>query len=225
MPARKAIFSHEIFRFFQELSRNNRKEWMDANRGRYQAVVSRPFRRLLEELTPLLMRLDRRLEVSGRGNFSRINRDMRFAKDKTPYRPQMYLKVPAVFSGGETGELYAGVSAKSVTVGFRIYSGGKRKASALGLVADQRIAAQPPWLAQQKKRLGRKYESYWYSNERGSWMQKNGWPTATEWPKLQGWIVRKKLAPGALCASAFCGDVQKTFRELLPLLRFRSIAD
>ena len=225
MPAPEAIFSREIFRFFQDLSRNNRKEWMDANRERYEALVSRPFRRLLEELTPFLMRLDQQLDVSGRGNFSRINRDIRFAKDKTPYRPQMYLKVPAVFSGGETGELYAGVSAKSVTVGFRIYSGGKRNASALGLVADQRIAAQPAWLAQQKKRLGRNYESYWYSNERGRWTQKNGWPTAAEWPRLQGWIVRKKLAPRALYSGAFLGEVQKTFRELLPLLRFTSLAD
>src|SRR5579885_1296007 len=205
MPAREAIFSREIFRFFQELSRNNRKEWMDANRERYQAVVSQPFRHLFEQLSPFLTQLDAPLALTGRGNFSRINRDIRFAKDKTPYRPQMYLKVPALFDGGETGELYAGVSAKSVTLGFRIYSGGKRNASALGLVAGQRIAAQPAWLAQQKKRLGRKYESYWYSNERGSWTQKNGWPTAAQLPKLQGWMVRKKLAPRALCSWAFLG--------------------
>lgn len=198
---------------------------MDANRERYRTVVSQPFRQLFEELSPFLMQLDAPLDMAGRGNFSRINRDIRFAKDKTPYRPQMYLKVPALFEGGETGELYTGVSAKSVTLGFRIYSGGKRKASALGLVADQRIAAKPAWLAQQKRRLGRKYESYWYSAEKGNWMQKNGWPTAAEWPRLQGWIVRKKLAPGALCSGAFCADVQKTFRELLPLLRFTSVAD
>jgi uncharacterized protein (DUF2461 family) len=171
------------------------------------------------------MRLDGRLDTAGRGNFSRINRDIRFAKDKTPYRPQMYLKVPALSAQGETGELYVGVSAKAVTLGFRIYSGGKRKASALGLVADRRIAAKPAWLAQQKKRLGRKYESYWYSAEKGNWTQNNGWPTAGEWPRLRGWIIRKKVPASALCGAEFCVDVQKTFRELLPVLRFTAMAD
>ncbi|HKT48472.1 MAG TPA: DUF2461 family protein [Candidatus Acidoferrales bacterium] len=225
MPAREPIFSPEIFQFFQQLHRNNRKEWMDANRERYQTVVSRPFRRLLEEMTPFLLKLDGRLDVSGRGNFSRINRDIRFAKDKTPYRPQMYFKVPALFAAGETGELYLGVSAKTVTLGFRIYSGGKRKASALGVIADSRIAAKPAWLAQQRKRLGHKYESYWYATEKGSWTQKAGWPAPADWPKLQGWIVRKKAAANALCSAGLCTELQKAFRELLPLLRFTSMAD
>jgi uncharacterized protein (TIGR02453 family) len=225
MPARDAIFSREIFRFFHELSRNNRKDWMDANRERYQAVVSQPFRRLFEELSPFLMKLEGQLDLRGRGNFSRINRDIRFAKDKTPYRPQMYLKIPALCAEGETGELYVGVAAKTVTLGFRIYSGSKRKISALGQIADSRVAAKPAWLAQQKKRLSRKYESYWYSTEKGKWTQKDGWPTAGEWPKLQAWIVRKKVPTSALCGDGFCGDVQKTFGELLPLLRFTSIAD
>lgn len=40
----------ETSRFFRELSRNNRKEWMDENRERYNSAVVQPFRGLLEEL-------------------------------------------------------------------------------------------------------------------------------------------------------------------------------
>ena len=129
---------------------------MDANRERYKEFVVKPFRRLLEELSPAVLQLDPRFDTTGRtgANFSRINRDIRFAKDKTPYRAQMYLKFSAPFPGeGETGQLYTGISADTVTAGFRIYSGSKRKESALGQIAEPRALAQPKWIAQQKKRL------------------------------------------------------------------------
>ena len=99
MASRRPILTRETFQFFKDLSRHNRKEWMDANRDRYQAAIVQPFRRLLEELAPRALELDSRFDTSGRTgpNFSRINRDIRFAKDKTLYKTHMYLKfsVPA----------------------------------------------------------------------------------------------------------------------------------
>lgn len=227
MPAAApAIFSKEIYRFFAELAKHNKKSWMDANRERYQATVCKPFRRLLEELSPSLLKLDANFDVAARGggNFSRINRDIRFAKDKTPYRAQMYLKV-AVPSPGEMegGELYVGVSAESVTAGFRIYAMPKRKQSPIALIAEPKLAANPRLLAQQKQRLGRKYDSYWYSTEKGEWTKHDGWPTVQNWPKLQGWIVRKKLAKPALTRASFAADAAKIFRDLYPLLKFTSL--
>ena len=228
MPTPQPIFTHETFRFFRDLSRHNQKTWMDANRERYRTSVVQPFRRFLEELTPLVLKLDSRFDTTARGggNFSRINRDTRFANDKTPYRPHMYLKLNAPFSGdGETGELYVGISAKTVTAGFRIYAGSKRKASALAQIAVPRILADPGWLQQQKRRLSRKYDSYWYSSQKGEWTNNEGWPTGEDWKRLRGWIVRKKLTPSAATRGVFPQEIAKIFRELLPLLRATSLAD
>jgi uncharacterized protein (TIGR02453 family) len=229
MGKQEPIFTRATFQFFRDLARNNRKVWMDANRERYQQFVVQPFRRLLEELSPAVLQLDSRFDTTGRtgANFSRINRDIRFAKDKTPYRVQMYLKFSPPFPGeGETGQLYTGISADAVTAGLRIYSGSKRKESALGQIAEPRVLAQPKWVAQQKKQLGRRYESYWYSAIKGEWTQHNGWPTELEdWKKLQGWIVRVKLKPAAATQVSFPRDLAKIFRELYPLLRFTSLDD
>lgn len=229
MPKPEPVFTPDIFRFFRDLARNNRKVWMDANRERYQQSVVRPFRRLLEELSPAVLQLDSRFDTTGRtgANFSRINRDIRFAKDKTPYRAQMYLKFSPLFSGdGETGQLYSGISADAVTAGFRIYSGSKRKESALGRFAEPRALAQPKWIARQKKRLGRRYESYWYSATKGEWTQHAGWPAGPEdWKKLQGWVVRIKLKPAAATRASFPREVAGIFRRLYPLLRFTSLDD
>jgi uncharacterized protein (TIGR02453 family) len=229
MPTAKPIFTRETFQFFRELARHNKKEWMDANRDRYQNTVVQPFRRLLEALAPAVLALDSNFDTSGRtgANFSRINRDIRFAKDKTPYRAQMYLKFSVPFPvNGETGQLYTGISANAVTAGFRIYAGSKRKESALGLFGEPRVQAKPKWLAQQKSRLGRRYESYWYSAEKGEWTKHDGWPTAPEhWKKIQGWVVRRKLTSAAATRAGFPRDVAKIFRELFPLLRFTSLRD
>ncbi|SRR5579883_833952 len=210
----------ETFRFFRELARNNTKTWMDANRERYQSAVVEPMRGLLARLTPAALKLYVGFDVCGRTgvNFSRINRDIRFAKDKTPYRPQMYLFFPD--GGGKSprpGELYVGVNAKLVTAGFRVYFDGKTKAAALG----DRTAQAPKWCAQQRRRIGRQFESYWYSMEKGAWTKNDGWPvTPEEWKKLKAWVVRKKLAPAAASRPDFAKYVAKIFRQVMPLFSF-----
>ena len=221
------VFTRETFRFFKDLSRNNSKAWMDVNRERYQTSIVQPFRRLLEELSNDVLKLDSRFDVSARTgpNFSRINRDIRLARDKTPYKTQMYLKfsVP-VPDNGETGQLYVGLSPDTVTAGFRIYSGGKRKGSVLALVGQVRVQADPGWVGKQRKRLSRRYESYWYTTEKGEWTNHSGWPIAPEsWNRILAWIVRRKLSPAAATRATFPRDIANIFRELYPLLRYTSL--
>jgi uncharacterized protein (TIGR02453 family) len=229
MAKPEPIFTRDIFQFFRDLARHNQKTWMDANRERYQECVVRPFRRLLEATSPAVMALDSRIDTAARGgrNVSRINRDIRFAKDKTPYKTQMYLKFCAPFPGdGETGELYAGVSAKSVTAGFRIYAGSKYKESALAVLASPRFIAEPGWAARQRKRLGGRYESYWYAVEKGEWTQQSGWPaSADDWKRMRAWVVRRKLPLGAAIRASFPGELGKIFRDVYPLLRFTSLPE
>ena len=229
MPSAAPIIPRDTFRFFRDLGKNNKKIWMDENRDRYQASVVQPLRRLLEQLAPAILRLNDRFDVTGRSgaNFSRINRDIRFAKDKTPSKTQMYRKFETHSRDNrETGQLYAGFSADTVTAGFRIYSGGKRRESTIALVTEPRVLANPKWLSQQKKRLARKYESYWYTTEKGEWTKHDGWPSDPEaWKKIQAWIVRKKMKPAVASQSAFPKELEKTFHELYPLLKFTSLPD
>jgi len=229
MAPTQAIFTRETFQFFKDLARHNRKEWMEENRDRYQAVLIQPFRRLLEELAPAVLELDSRFDTSGRtgANFSRINRDIRFAKDKTLYKTHMYLKfsVPPP-AKRETGQFYVGLTTDTVTAGFRIYSGGKRRESTIALIAEPRLMADSRWVAKQKARLGRRYESYWYKTVKGEWTKHSGWPvSADDWKKIQAWIVRRKVSPSAATRASFPREAAKVFRDLYPLLRFTSLLD
>lgn len=226
--AAQRIFSKDTFQFFRDLKKHNKKEWMEEHRDRYQESVVKPLKKLLEEMAPTVLDLDHRFETTGRRgvNLSRINRDIRFAKDKTLYKTNMYVKFPVLLDGDkESGELYAGVSADTATAGFRIYGAQKRKESVLALVAQPRIEKNPKWLAQQKKKLSRKYESYWYSTIKGEWTKNFGWPTNENWPKLLAWVVRKKLSPAAVIRPNYPAELVKIFRDVYPILRFVSIPE
>jgi uncharacterized protein (TIGR02453 family) len=229
MSSAKPIITRVTFQFLKDLSRHNRLEWMQENRERYQRELVQPFRQLHDALAPTVLKLDSRFDTSCRSgaNFSRINRDIRFAKDKTLYKTHMYLKFSvAAPGGGETGQLYTGVSIDTATAGFRIYAGAKRKESILGKITEQRVIKNPRWAAQQKKRLARSYESYWYTTVKGEWTKNDGWPTTREdWKKIKAWIVRKKFSAAAATRATFPNEVSKIFRDLFPLLRFTSLPD
>jgi uncharacterized protein (TIGR02453 family) len=223
VPASAAIFSPEIFRFFRELSRNNNKPWMDANRDRYRAAVVEPFRVLLDRLTPFALQLNPRFVIAGRvgQNFSRINRDIRFAADKSPYRPQMYLYFA---EPGEGGQLYVGISSEAVTCGFRAYR--QSRTSPLATLARRRGEQHPEFIAKMRRQLGKKFDSYWYATEKGDWTKRSGWPLAPgDWKKLQGWVVRRKLPRAAAIRPAFVRDIGTIFRQVYPLYSFTTSPD
>lgn len=213
-----SILSPETFRFFRDLGQNNNKLWMDANRERYRTALLDPLRALLDRLTPAARKLNPRFVITGRTgeNLSRINRDIRFAKDKSPYRSQMYLFFAEPVE--QAGELYVGLTAEGATSGFRIYGGART--SSLAMLGRQRGREHAKWLDRQRKRL-EKYESYWHATEKGEWVRHRGWPMKPEeWKKIGAWIVRRKFSRTGAARFDFDREIAKTFRDVYSLYEF-----
>ena len=83
----KDLIDTNFFEFFIGLALNNRKSWFDENRSRYEQHVKKPFTALVEALQEALGP-----PYSGQkpGDFMfRINRDIRFSKNKEPYKLHM----------------------------------------------------------------------------------------------------------------------------------------
>jgi uncharacterized protein (TIGR02453 family) len=82
-------FTPELFAFLRELKENNRREWFNANKVRYSDTVLEPSLDFIERFRPLLHELSPHFLADARpvgGSMFRIHRDVRFAKDKTPYK-------------------------------------------------------------------------------------------------------------------------------------------
>ena len=84
-------FSAETFRFLLEIGFNNNADWFEANRKRYEQFVRDPMRRLAAALMPTALDIDGNFNPSINASVSRIRRDTRFTKDKSPYRDHMWI--------------------------------------------------------------------------------------------------------------------------------------
>lgn len=75
-----------ILNFLKELQENNNKEWMDAHRPQYEAARD-AFKEIIGVLLGELPRFDEGLiGITPKDCIFRLNRDIRFSKDKTPYK-------------------------------------------------------------------------------------------------------------------------------------------
>lgn len=78
--------TYHILSFLIELGANNNKEWMDANRGAYLQAKA-DFETLVNALLQNLQAIDAGLNgLTAKDCIFRINRDIRFSKDKSPYK-------------------------------------------------------------------------------------------------------------------------------------------
>jgi uncharacterized protein (TIGR02453 family) len=111
-----SYFTSEFVEFFEELAANNHKEWFDLNRKRYEATVKRPFQEFVQEMIDRIRADDPTVDILPKDAIMRINRDIRFANDKTPY----HTYVAAIISPGgkkdkTTPGSYLNLNAEKIT--------------------------------------------------------------------------------------------------------------
>lgn len=77
------------FDFLKDLHANNNREWFHAHKVRYQSQVRDPLLTFIADFGPLLSKISGEFRADPRpvgGSMFRIHRDVRFAKDKRPYK-------------------------------------------------------------------------------------------------------------------------------------------
>jgi uncharacterized protein (TIGR02453 family) len=90
--AEEPSFTPDLFAFLRELAANNNRDWFTANKERYVAEVQEPALAFVEDVGHRLPEISRHFVADPRpigGSLFRIYRDIRFAKDKTPYKTQV----------------------------------------------------------------------------------------------------------------------------------------
>lgn len=84
-------FSQEALDFLNDIRFNNNQAFYAANQARYERFVKRPMRELSDELAPVVQLIDPKLDTRPGRTMSRIRRDTRYTKDKSPFRDHAWL--------------------------------------------------------------------------------------------------------------------------------------
>ncbi|HTH16500.1 MAG TPA: DUF2461 domain-containing protein [Magnetospirillum sp.] len=78
--------------FLAELAANNERDWFTDHKDEYLEVVQAPLRRLVSALAPAMLEIDPGFDTNPKGAaVSRIHRDVRFSRDKSPYRVNQWI--------------------------------------------------------------------------------------------------------------------------------------
>lgn len=89
MPKSPPSFDTELFGFLRDLRQNNRRDWFQANKERYEDQVKHPALQFISDFGPHLRKISDNFMADPRpvgGSLFRIYRDVRFSKDKSPYK-------------------------------------------------------------------------------------------------------------------------------------------
>jgi len=79
-------FQPSFFTFLRELKENNERDWFQANKKRYETEVKGPLQAFIANLAAPLGGVSSELVCDPKKSMFRIYRDVRFSKDKSPYK-------------------------------------------------------------------------------------------------------------------------------------------
>ncbi|MEX2596703.1 MAG: DUF2461 domain-containing protein [Salibacteraceae bacterium] len=115
-----AWFKPEFELFLEDLKANNNREWFQANKKRYESFVKEPFKGFVSEMILRMQHYDAECRIEAKDAIFRINRDIRFSKDKTPYKT---LVSAVVGKGGKKETTMSGMYIEMGHEHLRVYGG------------------------------------------------------------------------------------------------------
>ena len=211
-------------KFLKDLEKNNNKAWFDAHRPRYETARA-DFYALVEKLIPAIARFDEPIgQLLVKQCVFRINRDVRFSKNKAPYKSNMACYFNQAGKNGlgagyylhiEPGKSFAAggiwVPEPSVLAGIRqeidynfanwkkIIENKKFKKTFIeGLRSNEKLVRPP--------------KGYDENNP------------AIEYLKMKSFIVSTPFADVDLQDKKFVDEVANTFKSIKPLIDFLNTA-
>ncbi len=121
-------FTPNTSAFLRALAANNRKEWFEAHKEEYRQFLQEPLQQLAAALGGPLMAIDPDLITEPRRVVSRIYRDTRFSRDKSPYKTTMWLTYKRPLTAWQDAPAYFfELTADSYRFGMGFYSASKGK--------------------------------------------------------------------------------------------------
>jgi uncharacterized protein (TIGR02453 family) len=115
------MLSNETLLFLEDLKANNNRDWFLANKKRYDEY-KKEYHKLIADLLEVIKPKDPTLELLEVKNCTfRINRDIRFSKDKSPYKTHMGIWLRSGSLHAESPGYYIHIEKDASFVGGGLY--------------------------------------------------------------------------------------------------------
>ena len=105
--------------FLKDLKANNNRDWFKANKARYEAEWKQAGAAFSEAVAA---ELGRRLETTIGHKIYRLNRDLRFSKDKTPYNTHLHISFIPGEDGQTTPVFMIGIEPDKLSIGMGVFA-------------------------------------------------------------------------------------------------------
>ncbi|MEI8019889.1 MAG: DUF2461 domain-containing protein [Schlesneria sp.] len=211
-------FRPECMAFFRDLDNNQNKEWFAANKARYEQFARGPLKSLVVDTSTQLKKHKLPLYGDPQRSLFRINRDIRFSKDKRPYQTHASAVLTRDGEKHSPGVLYVHIdpAGSFVAAGFYCPEPPMLLALRQGLVAQQAgwgkveralLKADLPLATDETLvRVPRGFEDVS--------------PKLAEVLKLKNWVVRRELSATDISRPSLVDQIVALARDAKPLLNF-----
>ncbi len=124
-------FPPDAFAFYEGLEADNSKAYWTAHKPVFDECIAGPMQELLDELEPGF----------GVAKMFRPYRDVRFSKDKSPYKTRQYAVVHLGPAGGAQG-LYIGIDADGLHLGGGLHQASTEQARHMRTAIDEDVTGR-----------------------------------------------------------------------------------
>lgn len=226
-----AGFPQAGFAFLKGLSEHNNREWFEARRETYEQSLREPMKALIEEMDARLATIAPEITGTVKGSMFRIHRDIRFSKNKAPYKTNAACWFFHRDSKGNVGQdaIHGGAGMYFHLEPRACFAGGgvwmppspvlKRIRGALdvGHEAFNGIVAAKPF----KKMFGA------LSNEAVLKRMPRGFDPAHpagDWLRYQSFTAGCSLTQAEVTSSSLADRLEQVYRTITPLVRWLNSA-
>ncbi len=212
-------FASEARQFLRDLGENNRRDWFRPRKARYERYVRGPLLDLVAEMGDALAEHSPGYLRDPRKSVYRIYRDVRFAKDKSPYKTHAAAIFPPVGLPRHSGAgFYFHFSAHELLVGGGVYRPGSPE---LRRIRDQ-IAADPEEL---RAIVASEPFRDTFGGLEGERLKRTPRGFSRDHPAADLLVYKQFLAGATLSAAeiekpGFAGLLDRHFRLLAPFVEF-----
>ena len=215
-------FPTEALQFFRGLARNNNREWFLPRKPLFEEKVKEPMRQLVDALNVALHDFAPEYETDPGKAIFRIYRDIRFSKDKKPYKEQIAATFRRSGAPHHQGGYYFAISHKTVAVGGGVYMPEPEHLLAI----RQRIAERHEEF---RRILAARDVRKLFGSLEGEQLSRFPRGFAADHPaadllRFKYFILYKELAPSLATSPKLYKEIVERFRVMVPFLQFLTVS-